>query len=375
MIPASLHTHCTSFTPPKSDSDFVNLLRLIRSRRVGPTTFHKLMRTYGSVQAAIDALPNIARDAGVKDYAVCCAETAQAEFNQATKLGYQPLCFGAPDYPALLAETSDAPPFLWTLGKTECLKKPMIAIVGARNASSLGRRMTHMIAEGLAEAGFTVVSGLARGIDAAAHTASLKSGTVAVVAGGLNTHYPKENKHLYQDIPEHGLLMSEQSSGLVPQARHFPMRNRIIAGLAKAVIVMEAAARSGSLITARNALDLGRDVMAVPGHPFDGRAAGCNFLIRDGAVLVRSVQDVTEVLGDPLQKENAPEPKNPIKTDVPTEDVSAKILTLLQSSAVSEDIVIRDSGLPAKTVSQYLMDLELQGRIERHPGGLLALAG
>jgi len=363
---------------PKTQTDLINWIRLIRSRRVGPATFHRLMRTHGSVEAALAELPAIAKQAGVCNYAPCPFDAAEAELLEAEQKGYVALCIGAADYPALLAETANAPPLLWAKGNLECLTKPAIALVGARNASSLGRRMTHLMATGLAEADFSVVSGLARGIDAAAHTATLKHGTIAVVAGGLDVFYPRENEALYRDIPEHGLLLGEQPAGLIPQARHFPQRNRIIAGMAQAVVVMEGAARSGSLITARDALDLGRDVMAVPGHPFDGRAAGCNFLIRDGATLVRSAKDVIDALALPTQhgaKEKTPPPRERTKVmDSSTAEAHAKILNLLGSSAVTEDLVIRDSGLPAQTVSQHLMDLELQGRIERQPGGLLSLA-
>ena len=367
----------TSLPPtqrPTTQADYIQWIRLIRSRRVGPATFHRLMRTHGSVEAAIDALPGIAKQAGVQNYAPCPFDVAEAELLEAQQKGYRLICFGSSDYPALLADTNDAPPLLWAKGNITCLAKPSIALVGARNASSLGRRMTHMMAEGLAEAGFSVISGLARGIDAAAHTASLKHGTIAVVAGGLDVYYPRENQQLYQDIPENGILLTEQPAGLIPQARHFPMRNRIIAGMAQAVVVMEGAARSGSLITARNALDIGREVMAVPGHPFDGRAAGCNFLIRDGAILVRSANDVIEAISLPEQVvDEKIIPQNKVM-DTPTAEAHAKILNLLGTTAVTEDIVIRDSGLPARSVSQHLMDLELQGRIERHPGGLLAIA-
>ncbi len=236
--------------------------------------------------------------------------------------------------------------------------------------------MTHAIASDLAKAGYSVVSGLARGIDTAAHAATLEQGTIAIVAGGLDVHYPRENEQLYKDIPQNGVLITEQPSGMIPQARHFPMRNRIIAGLAQAVVVSEGAARSGSLITARNALDIGREVMAVPGHPFDGRAAGCNFLIRDGAVLVRSAQDVIEALATPeIEATETPEVEvNNKIMDTSMAKAHAKILGLLGSAAIPEDTIIRDSGLPARKVSQHLMDLEMQGKIERQPGGLLARA-
>ena len=207
------------------------------------------MRKHETVEACLDELPHIAKQAGVNNYQLCPYDLAEAEFFDAQQLGYRPLCFGSPEYPTLLADTHDAPPLLWAKGNLECLSKPTIALVGARNASSLGRRMTHAIASDLANAGYSVVSGLARGIDTAAHAATLEQGTIAVVAGGLDIHYPRENEQLYKDIPQNGLLITEQPSGLIPQARHFPMRNRIIAGLAQAVIVSEGAARSGSLIT------------------------------------------------------------------------------------------------------------------------------
>jgi DNA processing protein len=332
------------------------------------------MRKHGSAVAALEALPHIAKQAGVQKYQVCPVDAAEAELIEAQHKGYYPLCYGAENYPKFLQETHDAPPLLWAKGDQNCLSKPTIALVGARNASSLGRRMTHLMAEGLAEAGYTVVSGLARGVDAVAHAATLKQGTIAVVAGGLDVHYPRENDALYRDIPENGLLLSEQPAGTIPQARHFPSRNRIIAGIAQAVVVMEGAARSGSLITARNALDIGREVLAVPGHPFDGRAAGCNFLIRDGATLVRSAKDVIDAIAVPV----APTLKDPERLNTvmepSTAEAHAKILGLLGTAAVTEDIVIRDSGLPARTVSQHLMDLEMEGHIERQPGGMLSLA-
>lgn len=359
---------------PKTQTDHINWIRLIRSRRVGPATFHRLMRKHGSAVAALDALPHIARQAGVQNYQACPVDIAEAELLEAQHKGYYPLCYGAENYPELLQDTHDAPPILWAKGDIKCLAKPTIALVGARNASSLGRRMTHLMAEGLAEAGYTVVSGLARGIDAVAHSATLKQGTIAIVAGGLDVHYPRENDALYQDIPENGLLLSEQPAGTIPQARHFPSRNRIIAGIAQAVVVMEGAARSGSLITARNALDIGREVLAVPGHPFDGRAAGCNFLIRDGATLVRSAKDVIDAIALPeIPVIEISKPDNKV-IETSTAEAHAKILNLLGAAAVTEDVVIRDSGLPARTVSQHLMDLEMQGHIERQPGGMLSLA-
>lgn len=368
--------------PPKTQNEMIDWIRLIRSRRVGPATFHRLLAEHGSASAALAALPEVAAKAGVSKYQICSIDRAEAELLQAQYLGLYPIWHGSPAYPPLLMQTSDAPAFLWAKGKSSILRKPSIAIIGARNASSLGTRMTYLLAEQLTEAGYRVVSGLARGIDASAHKASLKKGTIAVVAGGVDVVYPKENAQLYQDIPENGVIVSEQPAGLAPQARNFPIRNRIVAGMTQATIVMEAAARSGSLITARQALDIGRDVMAVPGHPFDGRAAGCNFLLRDGATLVRSAQDVIEAL--PPLATPSPKTKTAISATISVDTAALKpkpnrlasdaILELLGASAVPEDVVIRDSGLPACTVSRSLVDLELQGRIERQPGGLLSKA-
>ncbi|RMD94654.1 MAG: DNA-protecting protein DprA, partial [Alphaproteobacteria bacterium] len=283
-------------TPPRSDEDWLCWVRLLRSRRVGAGTFHRLMAEHGTAEAALAALPEVARRAGVEDYTPCSRAEAEDELRRGHQAGARPLAFGAAEYPALLSLIPDAPPLLWALGRVELLARPMVALVGARNASSLGTRMARRLAAGLGEAGFVVVSGLARGIDAAAHGAALDHGTIAVMAGGVDVIYPAENAALAKEIAARGLRLSERPPGAKPVARHFPARNRIISGLARAVVVVEAAARSGSLITARDALDQGREVMAVPGHPFDARATGCNMLIRDGAGLVRGVQDVLEAL-------------------------------------------------------------------------------
>ena len=279
--------------------DPVDRLRLIRSRRVGPVTFHRLVADHGSVAAALAALPDIARAAGVDGYAPCPVEVARHELAQARLAGAVMLVPGGPGYPPGLDDLPDAPPVLWARGHLDLLARPMVAMVGARNASSLGLRMARRLAATLGEGGQVVVSGLARGIDAEAHEAALPTGTVAVMAGGVDVVYPEENAGLAARIATQGCVVSEQPMGLVPQARHFPLRNRVIAGLSRAVVVVEAAARSGSLITAREALDMGREVLVVPGHPFDARAAGCNMLIRDGATLIRGAADVLQALAVP----------------------------------------------------------------------------
>lgn len=367
--------------PPTTEDDRVSWLRLLRSSRVGPATFSRLMAEHGSAAAALDALPDVARAAGVTDYSPCPIGVAEAELRTGRSLGAQMLCLGDPSYPATLLDIPDAPPILWIIGNPAILGRPMLALVGARNASSLGTRMARGLAQELGEAGFVIVSGLARGIDTAAHAATLETGTLAVLAGGVDVLYPAENAGLAHDITAHGLRISEQPMGLVPQARHFPRRNRIISGLAAAVVVIEAASKSGSLITARCALDQGRDVMAVPGHPFDARSSGCNMLIRDGARLVRNAADVIEAL-TPLAPARAPRPKAPAQPAAPpvsdtrslreTTALHGLILDRLGPSPLAEDQLIRDLDSPAHQVAPALVTLELEGRIQRQAGGLLS---
>ena len=361
--------------PPQTWDATVMWLRLIRSKRVGPTTFFRLMAEHGSAAAALDALPDIAARAGVSKYAAFPAPLAEAELEAGTKIGAKLLCFGAHDYPMQLADLTDPPPMLWALGDTSLTDRPNVAMVGARNASSLGTRMAGALARGLGQAGFIVSSGLARGIDTAAHTAALDTGTIAVQAGGVDAVYPKENAGLHDLIAQKGLRLSEQPIGLQPTARLFPRRNRIISGLARAVVVVEAAAKSGSLITAREALDQGRDVLAVPGHPFDARAAGCNMLIRDGATLVRSAADILEAIAKPQPKAPptpaAKRPLNPRNTG----PAPAQILGLLGPTPVAEDQLIRDLGVEADLVTPQLLSLEMEGKITREAGGLLCRTG
>ncbi|THD82152.1 DNA-protecting protein DprA [Aliigemmobacter aestuarii] len=364
-------------------ADRADRLRLIRSRRVGAVTFHRLLAEHGSAAAALAALPEVARAAGVDNYAPCPVEVVDHEMAAARLKGARLVCHGEAAYPRLLADLPDAPPVLWVQGDIELLSRPMVAMVGARNASSLGLRMARRMAEGLAQAGFVVVSGLARGIDAAAHEAAMPTGTVAVQAGGVDVDYPQENARLAADLRERGAVISEQPMGCEPQARHFPLRNRIVSGLARAVVVVEAAARSGSLITAREAGDQGRDVMAVPGHPFDARAAGCNQLIRDGATLVRGPADVVEAMGLSPIAERAPRLPDhpPLPGPVPerrplgeTAGLHQQILDRLGPSPLAEDQLIRDLALPAADVAPELLTLELEGRVIRQAGGLLARA-
>lgn len=385
-------TPAPALRDPSAD-DPVDRLRLIRSRRVGAVTYHRLVAEHGSAAAALAALPDVARAAGVEDYTPCPVEVARHELAQARLAGARMVVPGDGIYPELLARLPDAPPFLWLRGDATQLARPMVAMVGARNASSLGLRMARRLAQGLGAAGQVVVSGLARGIDAEAHEAALPTGTVAVMAGGVDIVYPDENAALAARLAEGGCLVSEQPMGLVPQARHFPLRNRIIAGLAQAVVVVEAAARSGSLITARDALDMGREVMAVPGHPFDARAAGCNLLIRDGALLVRQVSDVLDGLSAVAGHIDAavdeaevievmPAPRGgdlpgAVPPRRPLADIAAlhgQILSRLGPCPVAEDQLIRDLALPAEAVARGLVALEMEGQVLRQPGGMLSRA-
>lgn len=360
----------------RGNEDPADWLRLIRSRRIGPTTFHRLVAEHGSVAAALAALPDIARAAGVEDYELCPMGVVVAEMNQGRAAGAKLLLWGQDGYPAGLQEIADAPPILWTQGNLDLLQRPMVALVGARNASSLGLRMARRLGEGLGAAGLVVVSGLARGVDAEAHQAALFTGTVAVQAGGVDHIYPAENTRLAQDIAEQGCRISEQPMGTEPQTRHFPMRNRIISGLCRAVVVVEAATKSGSLITAEAALEQGREVFAVPGHPFDARAAGCNRLIRDGATLVRGAQDILEALQIGQARRRV---EDPVLAVVPDrrdfKDVTAlhnQILSRLGPSPLAEDQLIRDLDIPAAVVTPELVTLELDGRILRESGGLVS---
>ncbi|SNT17991.1 DNA protecting protein DprA [Tropicimonas sediminicola] len=343
----------------------------------------------GDAEAALEALPQIAAKAGVAGYRPCPPEVVERELAAGSRAGARPIFIGMKEYPSALAEIADAPPMLWALGQTELTGREAVALVGARNASSIGRRTAAALSRGLGEAGLVVVSGLARGIDAEAHAAALATGTIAVVAGGVDVVYPKENTDLTARIAETGLIVSEMPPGTRPQARHFPRRNRIISGIARAVLVVEAATKSGSLITARDALDQGRDVLAVPGHPFDGRASGCNLLIRDGATLVRNAEDVLEALGTApaprlsprreRQPTPAAQPADPPRINQPAaaapthgDPLRNRILSFLGMTPLSEDQLLRDLCMPAPAIAEELLALEMDGAVVRHPGGLLA---
>ena len=368
-----------SFDPPPllptMEEDTVNRLRLLRSRRVGIATYRRLIAEHGTAAAALAALPDVAKLSGVSDYSIYPLDRVHAELAAGRKAGAILVQEGSPHYPTPLFDIADAPPMMWTIGQLDVLKRPMVALVGARNASSLGTRMAKKLAGELTDAGITVVSGLARGVDAAAHLGALAGGTVAVQAGGVDVIYPAENAKLAADIPKTGLRLSEMPIGQQPQARHFPARNRIISGLAQAVVIVEAAAKSGSLITARNALDQGRDVLAVPGHPFDARAWGCNMLIRDGATLVRGVDDVIEMIRQPqpAAPEERPAPETQSRPSLrDTAKLHSEILARLGPAPVAEDQLLRDIKALARDAAPVLVDLELEGKILRQAGGLLS---
>jgi DNA processing protein len=355
---------------PRSEDACLDWLRLARSRRIGPVSFVRLVREHGSATAALSALPGIAAEAGVRDYASASRAQAADEWRAAEACGARALLLGAPDYPPMLATISDPPPLLWAIGEPSLAARPVVALVGARNASALGARMAARLAAELGAMGFVVASGLARGIDAAAHRAALPTGTIAAEAGGIDLVYPPENAGLAAEIAAGGLRLTEMPPGHAPRPQDFPRRNRIVSGLALGVVVVEGALRSGSLITARNALDQGREVMAVPGSPLDPRAGGCNALIRDGATLVRDAADLAEALGQRGVAMPSPVPAQ--TSAVNTDAADDRLLGLIGPVPVPEDLLIRELGSPAAAVSAALLDLELAGLVLRHPGGMVS---
>ncbi len=358
------------------DAEAVARLRLIRTPSIGPVTFRHLIGRFGTGEAALAAVPDLARRSGGRVPQLADPDLVRREAGRVAELGARYLFWGMAHYPPLLAELEDAPPALIVAGDSQLAARPVVAMVGARNASAAAVRFARHLAHDLAEEGWVVASGLARGIDTAAHQGSLDKGTIGVIAGGIDVVYPPENADLQRAIAERGLLIAEQPPGTEPRARHFPYRNRIIAGLAQGTIVVEAAPKSGSLITARLAGEAGREVLAVPGSPLDPRAQGCNQLIRDGATLIQNAADVIESLrpldyrairarGAPLVREEAP--------DIGT-DERDRIRDLLSPSPVAIDEIARQSGLPMPVVQTALLELELGGRLERHAGGRVSLA-
>ncbi len=398
-----------------SDDQRLDWLRLIRTDGVGPRTFRALVNRFGSAAAALDALPAIASKGG-RTVVPLSRDEAAAELARVSRLGGRLIATGETGYPKGLAAADTAPPLIAVIGAEDILLRPMVAIVGSRNASSAGRRFTEMLARDLGEAGYAVVSGLARGIDTAAHRAGLATGTVAVLAGGLERIYPSENIALLEEIVARGgAALSEMPVGWEPRARDFPRRNRIVSGLSAGIVVVEAARRSGSLITARFALEQGREVFAVPGSPLDPRSEGTNDLLRQGATVCTGAADVIDALRAGAQR--AIQPSLDIEESVPTEslwdeldlsdlgidvapppaadlpglsevraqvaftagpangpDAAEALLRLLGPAPCSIDDLVRQTGLAPRAVQAALLDLELAGRLERVGGNQVALS-
>jgi len=361
-----------------TDEERLDWLRLIRSDHVGPRTFRALIDHFGGARAALAGLPDLARRGGLRGSPrIPSREDAARELSAARSLDVRFVATSEPDYPQRLKMIDDAPPLLAVRGNAAAFALPLVAIVGARNASAAGLRFAERLARDLAGAGFAIASGLARGIDAAAHRGSLATGTVAVLAGGQDKIYPPEHASLAEAILADGALVSEMPMGWEPRARDFPRRNRLISGLAAGIVIVEAAKRSGSLITARLALEQGREVFAVPGSPLDPRAEGSNGLIKQGATVVTEAADVISVLrpilGQPiaLAVEDA-EPPAPSAAE-PGARERARIVELLGPAPVPIDDLIRLSGSPPAVVRMVLLELELAGRLERHGGALVSL--
>ncbi len=360
-----------------ADQDRLDRLRLIRSPNIGPITYFQLIQRFGTAGAAIEAIPNLAARGGGKAPMLARLDDIAREVEAVERLGARYLFVGQGLYPQLLAEIDSAPPALIVRGNLRLLERPAVALVGARNASAAACRFARMLAQGLSDDGILIVSGLARGIDTAAHQGSIANGTVGVIASGIDIAYPPENRDLQEEIATRGILIAEQPPGREPLARHFPSRNRIIAGLCVGTVVVEAAPKSGSLITARLAAEAGREVMAVPGSPMDPRAQGCNQLIRDGATLVQSAADVLETVR-PISGLMLNSPKRDYrgKVDMPDPGTAerTRIIDLLSPTPVAVDELIRQSALAPAVVQMVLLELELAGRLERHAGGRVSLS-
>jgi DNA processing protein len=359
-----------------TDAERLDRLRLIRSENIGPRTFQSLLRHFGDARTALAQLPELAKRGGAaRAGRICSEEEARDELAANKRFGVSLLAPGEAFYPPRLAAIDDAPPLLGVRGNLESLTRPMIAIVGSRNASGAGLKFAGVLAHELGEAGFVIASGLARGIDQAAHRASLASGTVAVLAGGHDRIYPPEHEDLLLDLLGTGTAISEMPLGHAPRARDFPRRNRLVSGAALGVVVVEAAQRSGSLITARIAAEQGREVFAVPGSPLDPRAAGTNDLIKQGATLITEAADVITAVAPIMERPiylRETDDDEPFDFEPETYD-RTRIVNLLGPSPISLDDLIRMSGASPATVRVVLLELELAGRLERHGGGLVSL--
>ena len=371
----------------RPQADVFARIRLLRSPGIGPVSYFQLLRRFGDAAAALEALPDLAARGGAR-YRPVPAQRIEAEIERLHKAGAQYLFHDDPAYPRLLSALETPPPVFTWRGDLALLGQGAVALVGARNASAGACRLARDYGAALAARGYAVVSGLARGIDAAAHRGALAAmdhggGTIGVIASGIDVTYPPEHAELQEDIAARGLLIAEMPPGTEPLARHFPFRNRIIAGLAAGTVVVEAAPRSGSLITARLAAEAGREVMAVPGSPLDSRSRGCNGLIRDGAVLVQSAEDIAELLerfdGPRGLKLREPiwagmdEDADGLAADMSDDGSPAEVVHLLGTAPVAIDELIRQSGASAGAVQMALIELELAGRLVRHAGGRVSL--
>lgn len=355
--------------------DQFDRLRLIRSPNIGPVSYRQLIARFGNAKAALEALPDLVIRGGGRTAEIASAALVKQELKAVASCGAKYLFLDDARYPELLGHIDNAPPVLTYKGDLALFRRSSVAMVGARNASAGACRFARQLAFELGQAGFSVVSGLARGIDTAAHTGSIESGTVAVIAGGIDVVYPPENRDLQAAIAERGLLIAEQPPATEPRARHFPYRNRIIAGLAMGTVVVEAAPKSGSLITARLAAEAGREVMAVPGSPLDPRSHGCNQLIREGATLVQNAAEIAELI-HPLDSRIE---RRQMATTTPTLDDSGEVdrravIDLMGMTYVSVDELVRQSGTSQSVVQMVLLEIELAGKLERGAGGKVRLA-
>jgi len=373
--------HKPSSAPRLTRQQRVAWLRLIRSENVGPATFRALVNEFGGAEAAIDALPILSRRGGRADIHLCTETEAEAELEAAESLGASLVAIGEPGYPPALAQVDAPPPLLYVKGRLDLAAIPIVAIVGARNGSAVGQKFTRQLAADLSLEGFVIASGLARGIDTAAHLAALDHGTIAVLAGGIDVVYPPENEELQAAIGERGLLITERSPGLSPRGKDFPRRNRLISGISLGVVVVEAAERSGSLITARLAGEQGREVFAVPGSPLDPRCVGTNNLLKQGACLVTSARDILDTLAPILGRPLAPPPElaaaDEHRPPEPLPEIRQSerelIVGALGPSPVDIDELIRATGVPARKVHIVLLEHDLAGRLQRHGQQLVSL--
>lgn len=363
------------------DAERLACLRLIRSENVGPVTFRALINQFGGAQAALTAVPELSRRGGHKrSIRICSAADAEAELAHARKAGAEALFTIEPGYPAPLAALEAPPPLLYVKGRKELLSRPIVAIVGSRQCSAAGAKLARHFAGELARNGYVVASGLARGIDSVAHEAALERGTAAVLAGGIDVVYPPEHKALHDAIAGQGCLVTEMPLGFVPRAKDFPRRNRIISGISLGVLIIEAARRSGTLVTARFAAEQGREVFAVPGHPLDPRAEGTNKLLKSGATLVTEPDDLLAALSPQTHRghlrDEPPEPVAPEEVAAPaplSERDRNRVLAALGPAPVDIDTLVRGTGLTSRCVQVALIELALAGRIARHGNGLVSL--